>query len=433
VLSFSDSEFLFEAQKASVEDLRLELLREGKLKFYADSVIEIFRLTPPLPTCDTVNSYLPKPVQVQVQVPRPKGSFIVIDEESKDLGPTATFTAAALLLVQEKEKPTAGDIEPAGVGAAYTATKDKQPSTQSQLPSHTLTEGGISRANSLSSVNNPTAAAHAASTAMLMAAPSDAHVTKLSNGKLDEQIRGNKRGRLDTPAAPVVTLKEKSAAVSSSSSTLAEDVSVVSEKMKALSTAANAVAPDRTNALVSTVIPSNTDGNPADAIPLYVRRGAKRTSLAAERPVSVAAASDPVAALSGLDDVPDEDGNEESEWGTDNKRTASLLAMSETAAERVTTCTKVVSITKSTGNCKQKGESSAYRTGNSLSSCLGRENDSDNADEGDVAVDDRDEADAGICNFSKSGYRNSRRCRAMKRTLLSTSITTQKPDPCLIL
>lgn len=374
-----------------------------------------------------MNTYHPKTLQVS----RPKGSFIVIDEESKDLGPTATLTAAALLLVQEKDKATAGDVEAAGT--VRMTTNDKQSCAQSQLPGHTSTEGGISRVNSVSNVNNPSAAALSASTAMLMATPSEAHVAKVSSGKLDEQIRGSKRGRLDTPAAPAVALKEKNAAASSSSSALAGDVSVVSEKMKALSTAANAVAPDRTNALASTVIPSHTTGNPADTNPQYVRRGAKRTSLAAERPAAVVAASDPVAAISGLDDVPDEDGNEESEWGTDNKRTASLLAMSETAGDRVSTCTKVVSITKSAGNTKQKVDSSVCKSGTSLSSCLGRDNDSDNADEGDVAADDRDEADAGICNFSKSGYRNSRRCRAVKRTLLSTSITAQKPEPCLIL
>lgn len=369
-----------------------------------------------------MNSYLPKPAQI----PRPKGSFIVIDEESRDLGPTATLTAAALMRNQEKEKVVVGEVESAG--AEY-----KQACSQSQLPGHTSTEGCISRANSANNVNNQSTAALAASTAMLTVTPSETHTTKVSGSKLDEQIRGNKRGRLDTPAAPAVPVKEKSVAASSSSAALAGDVSVVSEKMKALSTAANAVAPDRTNALASTIIPPHTEGNPAETVPLYVRRGAKRTSLASERPAAAAAASDPVAAISGLDDVPDEDGNEESEWGPDNKRPASLLAMSETATERVTTCTKVVSITKSAGISKQKGESSTYKSGNSLSSCLGRENDSDNADEGDVAVDDKDEADAGICNFSKSGNRNTRRCRAMKRSLISTSITTQKPEPCLIL
>ena len=376
-----------------------------------------------------MNSYLPKPAQI----PKAKGSFIVIDSESKDLGPTATLTAAALLLVQEKEKTTTADVEV--TGSAYLITKDKQASSQSQLLGHASTEASISRVGSASTVNNSATAIHTASTAMLLAGSSETHLTKVSSGKLDEQIRGNKRGRLDTPAttAPAPALKDKNIAASSSSSALAEDVSVVSEKMKALSTAANAVAPDRTNALASTVTPSHTESYPGDTIPLYVRRGAKRTSLASERPASMAAASDSVTAISGLDDVPDEDCNDEGEWGPDTKRNASLLAMSETAAERVTTCAKAGSVAKITGNGKPKGESTASKGSKSLSSCLGRENDSDNADEGDAALDDRDDADAGICNFTKSGYRNSRRCRATKRALLSTSITTQKSEPCLIL
>ena len=435
VLRFSDSEFLFEGQKASVEDLRFELLREGTSLLFVSFLLPFsslhshtpltndFRLssifisnhvlpppTPFLPSYCTVSSYFPKPV-IAAAVRR--GAVVVVDVEEDGI---ATVTTV------EKEKAvavTAVSAESAGV--ASSVLKDKRSLVQNQ----SVSDAEVSAIAGTVCI--------AAAAAALTGTHAEVPGSKSNSGKQDESIRGSKRGRLDIPGAASTVLKER--VTSSSSSVASADVSVVSERMKALSTSAAAVEDRPAN--MRTVTPAQSEENVTDAVPQYVRRGAKRASVAAERPSTVTAA-DAVAAVSGLDDVADEGDVVAGEWTASEvkvveaKRCPAAVSETESAVDNLNAAyTTRLPISKGTSVDKVT-DSNFSRGSNSLYSCLGRENSGDNADErSSAAIEDKDDGEGGICNFATVGSRTTRRSRS-KRPLLSSSLIAQKQEQCII-
>ena len=436
VLRFSDSEFLFEGQKASVEDLRFELLREGASLLFVSLpspslpythtllilVIFIRRLIssltmlfpPPttfLSSYCAVSSYFPKPV-IAAAVRR--GAVVVVDVEEDGI---ATVTTV------EKEKAVAVTaVSGESAGVASSVLKDKRSLVQNQ----SVSDAEVSAVAG-------TVCIAAAAAAALTGTHAEVPSSKSNSGKQDEPIRGSKRGRLDIPGAASTVLKER--VTSSSSSVASADVSVVSERMKALSTSATAVEDRPAN--MRTVTPAQSEENVTDAVPQYVRRGAKRASVAAERPSTVTAA-DAVAAVSGLDDVADEGDIVVGEWTASEvkvveaKRCPAAVSETESAVDNLNAAhTTRVPISKGT-SVDKVNDSNFSRGSNSLYSCLGRENSGDNADErSSAAIEDKDDGEGGICNFATVGSRTTRRSRG-KRPLLSSSLIAQKQEQCII-
>ena len=173
---------------------------------------------------------------------------------------------------------------------------------------------------------------------------------------------------------------------------------------------------------------------------MYVRRGAKRASLATERTNGGGVSTELiVAALSGVDHVSEikEENNDTNPnnvnksggtgagTGTGNSgQSIQQSIISLAAAEKVTsfnqnTTNKVLAIEK------QK------LSGNSLYLCLGRENSGDNGEENDTAVLEESEESESVCNLKYN--RNLRKCRLAKRSSLPSTLSNQKSDPCIIL
>lgn len=354
----------------------------------------------------TVSSYLPKPVLAPATR---RGGIVVVDvvEDVTAAVPTAT----------DKEKAVAVPaVSGESAGVASSNLKDKRSLIQNQL----CTDGDVSI------VGETTAVA-------VTGTQSDALNTRDHSGQQEEPIRGSKRGRLDIPAVPNTVLKEK--VTSSSSSVVSADVSVVSERMKALSTSATG-AEDRATTM-RTVTPAQAE-DLTDTLPQYVRRGAKRASVGTERSSTVTAA-DAVAAVSGLDDVADEGDVSVGEWTSSDanileaKRCLAAASEADSTADTSSIAhTTRAPISKATAVDKVNDTNSG-RGSNSLYSCLGRENSSDNADERtNGAIEDKDDGEGGICNFSNTGSRTTRRSRVTKRPLISSSLIAQKNEQCII-
>ena len=352
-----------------------------------------------------MSSYLPKPVLAPAGR---RGGIVVVDvvEDVTATVPTATDKEKAVAVTA-----VSGD----SAGLASSNLKDKRSIVQNQLS----TDGDTSTVGEVA--------------AALTGTQADAVNTRNNSGKQDEPIRGSKRGRLDIPAVPNTVLKEKVS--SSSSSAVSTDVSVVSERMKALSTSA-AGAEDRATTM-RTVTPAQAE-DLTDTLPQYVRRGAKRASVGTERPSTVTAA-DTVAAVSGLDDVADEGDVSVGEWTSSDvnileaKRCLAVASEADSTADTFSVAhTTRVPISKAT-SVDKVNDTTSGRASNSLYSCLGRENSSDNADERTSgANEDKDDGEGGICNFSNTGSRTIRRSRVTKRPLISSSLIAQKNEQCII-
>ena len=273
-----------------------------------------------------------------------------------------------------------------------------------------------------------------APSAMLLVTPSEVPVSKGTNGKIDDQVRGSKRGRLETPASAAQQLLARDKSGAASSSSLSGDISVVSERMKALSTS-NAAAAERNHVAASgtTVTPALSDGSNTDAVPLYVRRGAKRATLASERPPVPGGADVATAAVSGLDDFGEDGNHDGSEWvggkvsETHKDTSDASVVAADISTEKASACTVV-------GTTAVKGDQPVSRGGRSLYSCIARDmnSDNDNCDEG-IGEDREGQDSNSICSFSNVGTRGTRRCRATKRAVISSSLMTQKADVCNIM
>ena len=371
-----------------------------------------------------VNSYIPKPI---IPMTRSKGALVVSD---MDRDGSSNLTSAALSS-HDKDLHHGADQD-ANTGSYMTA-KDKHIMVGQNHSSGYISGDSVNGSSCY--ITNTTAIP--ATAAMLLVTPSEVPVSRgtntNANSKIDEQVRGSKRGRLDTPAGQQLQAKDKSGAASSSS--LSGDISVVSERMKALSTStvANAAA-DRSHVAASgvTVTPAPSDGSNTDAVPQYVRRGAKRATLASERPPVTAGADVATAAVSGLDDFGEDGNHDNSEWvggkvlETHKDTSEAAVAASDISTEKASAKTIV-------GSSTVKGEL-PVRGGRSLYSCIARDigSDNDNCDEG--TGEDRDGVDSSsICSFTNVGTRGARRCRATKRAVISSSLMTQKADVCSLM
>ena len=341
---------------------------------------------------------------------------MVADADAAD-NSVAALTSAALK-VQEKDKG-GGDVE---------GGKDKQQS-QYQSSGQTSAEAGVNSHNSTNNIGNSSTTSLLASAAVLMVTPSDTVTQKYSSRDQDQEqeLRGSKRGRMDIANGAHVGQAQKDktgniAAPFGSSSSSSSDVSVMSDRMKALSTSTAIAVTDRTSVAVTATV-AVTDNNLGEN-PQYVRRGAKRASLGSERPVATVG-GDAVAAVSGLDDA-GEDGDDDEVW---KKKEASKEVKSDAPAVVASSeASENVAIYKGTSKIVAADK---QKSGGSLYLCLGRENGSENADETETAgAEESDEAD-GTCHF-KTGSRAARRNRAIKRASMSSSLT-QKSDPCVIL
>lgn len=431
VLTFNDSEFLFEGQKASVDDLRAELLREGTyvqtLSSFLCSILlkclSYFLFT------SAVNSYLPK-----VLSPRSRGALAVVSEIDGLSDGALSALASAAVIVQEKEKTSLI----VGGGGSDELNDKQRNDFQSQSSGYTSTDcANVSYGSSATSLRGSVHATVVMANGFV--AP------KQSTREQDQELaRGNKRGRMDTPAAPPVgsggIQKEKVGGILPlSSSSLSSDVSMMSDRMKALSTSTTAAVTDRSTTSVGSTVQPAPEGTSADNALLYVRRGAKRTSLAVGRSATGLVGAEVVIAVSDANDAAEEDEDEEG-WKHNDVDDSSNIAVGAADSSLIPVAIvenergveKVISNSKGSSSKKMTFEKQKSASGGSLYLCLGREYSSENIDEGNTAVvEESDEAD-GTCNF-KATARNARRTRAARRSTLITTLANQKPDPCLIL
>ena len=368
-----------------------------------------------------MNSYLPKPL-----APRSRSTLLVISEVDGSNGGTFSALASTTVDAQKKEKTALV------TGGGSDEMKDKQrTASQNQSSGCTSTEGAHNNSNSTTSFRTPT------HPAIVMATLGDLVQSKQGAGEDHELVRGSKRGRLETSAHPGNggILNEKAGAVPpfGSSSSLSSDVSVMSDRMKALSTSAPAAS-----VTVGTVEQAIPEGSSAENVLSYVRRGAKRASLALERPAADMLGGEAAAAVSAVDDAAEVDGDEECCRRHNEVDGSSIGAVGATDSLAIPiviseeTATETVVYSKgSSGKVLNIGKQEAAG-GGSLYLCMGREYSTDNAEEGGTSILEESDGADGTCNF-KATARNARRSRAARRSSMTTALANQKPDPCLIL
>ena len=375
-----------------------------------------------------VNSYLPKSL-----VPRSRSTFLVVSDVDGSSGGALSALASTAVTTQEKEKTALV------TGGAGDELKDRQRTTsQSQSSGCTSSEVAHNNSHSNSNGNGATPFRTCTHPAVVMATSGDLVQSKQSAREDHELVRGSKRGRLETSAHPgnggIINEKAGAVAPFGSSSSLSSDVSVMSDRMKALSTSTTVAS-----ATVGSVAQAIPEGTSAENVLLYVRRGAKRASLALDRPAADMVGGEAAVAVSAVDDAAEDDGDEEG-WrhnevvdgssigavGAADSSAIPIAITEERATETIVSYSKGSSA-KILNMEKQKGAS-----GGSLYLCLGREYSTDNADEGGTSILEESDGADGTCNF-KAAARNARRTRVARRSTMTTALANQKPDPCLIL
>mmetsp|Transcript_26196 Transcript_26196/g.25034 ORF Transcript_26196/g.25034 Transcript_26196/m.25034 type:complete len:365 (+) Transcript_26196:203-1297(+) len=315
-LVINDFEFNFEEKKLTVDDIRVELLSE-------------------------VNGYLPKPI-LSSQVRDGRGKLALNRRKeivTQDSALAALATAAAMLQEKEKEKER---TTAAAMGVSLKKLEENavtmnetQNNLQPQSSGHTTEEASTTNLN-----NSNTNGSKSISAGALMITPTDN-----LNGEREEieqkLATGNKRGRLETPAslAPGVQDKEKMTD---------SDISIMSDKMKALSTS-------KSDLEINQNVEENID------MPDYVRRGAKRASIADRQSFAVT-------------ELKVEDGKEEQ--GKDNELVSRLSKSVSVFSPNHSSGLKVER-RPSWMNMKEKQTGERQLKGRSLYSCLSEESTSE--------------------------------------------------------
>lgn len=254
--------------------------------------------------------------------------------DDQDGALAALATAAAMLQEKEEERALLRGLE-----GKLVAIDKAQSNLQPQSSGHTTAD-----ATNLNNSNGASNDSKSISTGVLMVTPTDN-----LNGDKEEELEqklgtGNKRGRLDTPAVPPAGVHDKEKMSDS-------DISVMSDKMKALSTS----KPD-----------SETNQNDASRdIPDYVRRGAKRASIADRQSIPVTIESKPE----------DESDDESKENEVMSRLSNNIFSPNESTAVKMEHRSSWGS-----ANERQKGEGRKVK-GRSLYSCLSDESASEDPKE----------------------------------------------------